>query len=129
MTDRELLLFSVDGKRHAVDAGSVQRIASGRDPEADWILASILGRPRCPRRGLVVNVDGEERALAVDGVEGIERVPAGVVSPLPPFARAAIRTAGIAGVVVRGDELLFLVDLPQLIRESSKESSLYAQDE
>lgn len=129
MTEREILLFSLDGRRHAVDANSVRRIASSREPGAEWIAASVLGRSRVPRRGLVIEVDGQERTLAVDGVEGIERIPAKNVCPLPPFARATIRTAGICGIVVRGDELLFLVDLQQLIRESSKESWLYAQDE
>lgn len=129
MTERGILLFSVDGRRHAVDAGDVRRIAIGSEDEPGWIRSSILGSPPRPRRGLVAALEGEERALAVDEVEGIEIVPAADVSPLPRLARETIGTRGIAGIVVREDELLFLVDLPQLIRESSKELSSHAEDE
>jgi chemotaxis signal transduction protein len=129
MTERGILFFSLGGRRHAVEADAVRRIATGSEDEPTWIRSSILGSPSRPRRGLVAALEGEERALAVDEVEGIELVPADRVSPLPPLARETIRTRGIAGIVRREDELLFLVDLPQLIRESSKELSSHAEDE
>lgn len=116
--ERGILLFHLGGRRHAVEVGAVHRISS-REQE-DWIRSSILGRPERPRRGLVTALDGEERALAVDEVLGVERVSAREISALPAIARDTIRTRGIAGLVTREEELLLLVDLPQLIRESEE---------
>lgn len=126
MKERDILLFSLGGRRHAVEAGTVHRISSREEP--NWVRSTVLGAPEKPRRGLVTVLGDEERALAVDVVLGIEHIPAESISPLPPLAEETIRTRGISGLVSYEDELLLLVDLPKLIRES-EESAAHAEDE
>lgn len=126
MSERGILFFHLGGRRHAVEASAVRRISSRVEP--GWIHATVLGRPSRPRRGLVTSLGDEERALAVDEVLGVENIPAHEVRALPALARETLGTGGISGLVARDEELLLLVDLPQLIRES-EESSAHAEDE
>lgn len=119
--ERGIVVFDLGGRRHAVEAGTVERIVTRE--EDGWIRSTVLGRPEHARRGLVTTLDGRPRTLAVDEVLGVERVPADSIAPLPEVARLTLRTRGIAGLVARDDELLLLVDLPELIRESEEEST------
>lgn len=118
MKERGILFFTIGDRRHAVEAEAVRRIAS-REEEA-WVRSTVLGAPANPARGLVTELEGEEATLAVDLVLGIERLSSKQVSPLPPIAEDTLGTRGISGLVSYEDELLLLVDLPNLIREAEE---------
>lgn len=126
MSERGLLFFRLDGRRHAVEVSAVGHISS--EVGADWTRASILGRSPKGERGLIAAEGESRRALAVDEILGVERVPATEVFALPPLVRDTIGTEGIAGFVARDEDLLFLVDLPHLLRES-QESPPHAEND
>jgi chemotaxis signal transduction protein len=128
--ERGIVLFSLDGQRLAAAAQGVRRIESpATSPREGWIGASSLGAPALARRGLVAAQGDEERVLAVDEVEGIERIPASSIHDLPRLARSAMRVGGVEGLVHREDELLLLIDLPLLVFETIKELRPDGKDE
>lgn len=130
MNERGIVLFSLEGRRLAAAAQGVVRIESrATSAHEAWIGVSPLGTATAPTRGLVAARDGDERVLAVDEVEGIERVPAASIHDLPRIARSAMTGGGVEGLVHRRDELLLLIDLPQLVFETIKELQPDGKDE
>jgi hypothetical protein len=114
----QLVLFQVATSVFATAARDVVRIGTVREMAAgELVLDSALGTPFDRERGLVVVLDGVERALVVDRVLGTRAVPAAAVQPLPAFAAACIHSGALAGLVLVDEIPTPLVDIPTLVRE------------
>ena len=101
-----LLGFHLAGRRFAVDAGQVRRVAGYR-PELD--VGAPLGPPGSRRRALVFDPgDGGERALTVDQVAEVRRVDPAALRRLPPLTSAPPL---LRGAWLDGGEVVLLVDL------------------
>ncbi|AKU92405.1 chemotaxis protein CheW [Vulgatibacter incomptus] len=114
----ELLVFEVDGRRHAARVERIRRIAQRpRLADHGWIDDTALGEVRVGQHGLVVEHEAGERTLSVDRVVGLRKVVAGSIHPLPGLAAALMGTEGIGGLVDVDEELILLVDVPELLRK------------
>jgi purine-binding chemotaxis protein CheW len=78
----------------------------------------LLGaEPRTPSRFVVVRTGGRRVALAVDGVSGIERIPAEVLTAAPPLlSRAA--SDGLEAVSSLDGALVLVLRTAKLVPEA-----------
>jgi hypothetical protein len=106
----DLLVFEVGPLRYATDAAAVLRIASLQEGAVEL---DALGALKKAARGLVVEVDGVERQVAVDGVLGIQPVAVERLRRFPKMARAG---AEALGVWLDGDAPVVLIDLEKAVR-------------
>ncbi len=118
---RQVLLFQLGARVFAAQAPDVRRIAGSllERPE-DGVAETALGRPWDARRGLVVEVDGEERTVLVDAVLGLRLVPGQDFEALPAFAREVLPTTALAGFAMLDDVPTLVVDLTALVRERDR---------
>jgi len=113
----QLLLFQLGARVFAARAEDVRRIAGPSLERPEDGVESALGGPWDPRRGLVVEVAGEERTLLVDGVLGLKVLSDSDFQPLPAFARDVLPTAALAGFAMLDEVATLVIDLPTLLRE------------
>lgn len=106
----DLLVFEVGPLRYATDAARVLRIAA---LEEGAVTLPALGALKRAARGVVVEVDGVERQVAVDGVLGIHPVAIERLRRFPQMARAG---AEALGVWLDGDAPVVLIDLEKAVR-------------
>jgi hypothetical protein len=106
----DLLVFEVGPLRYATDAARVLRIAA---LEEGAVRLDALGALKRAARALVVEVDGAERQVAVDGVLGIKPVAIERLRRFPQMARAG---AEALGVWLDGDAPVVLIDLEKAVR-------------
>lgn len=120
MSRREILLARIGAQRIALRAEGVDRIASAlAETNAGWVLSSILGAVRRAARGLVAEIAGEERVLAVDTIESISAMQEESIHPLPGLARDTLGTRCVEGLVSIGEELIWLIDLRNFLQENT----------
>jgi len=114
----QLVLFQLGARVFAAKAADVRRIATSLLERAeDGVFESALGSPWDPRRGLVVEVAGEERVLLVDGVLGLRVVPDADLCGLPAFAREVLPTSALRGFAMLDEVATLVIDLPTLVKE------------
>lgn len=114
-----MLLFELSGSPYGAEVRTIRRVAEG---DGSLLLRdSALGHSGKAARGLVVDVDGEERGFAVDRILGV--VPAARVLELPPLAAACIPGGETCGLVESDGGLYPLVDLAALIRGAQRKEA------
>ena len=128
--DLQVLLFQLGARVFAARASDLRRVAGSllERPE-DGVAETVLGSPWNPRRGLVVDVGGEERTVLVDGVLGLRVVPEPDFEALPAFAREVLPTAALTGFAMLDGIPTLVVDLPTLVREGERHRSAVPSEE
>ena len=120
--EMDLLMFHSAGVRMAVDAGQVDCIMSSEQTEQQGIcpgtLNEILGREEetSPAFSTVIlyKNGGEAYGLGVDGLDAIIAVPTKAIQPIPKPLSYFAELRLFWGIVLRGNDVVLLVDLYRL---------------
>jgi hypothetical protein len=114
VTEGQVLLFEVEGRRFGAYVAEVRRVAPPADLASE--RRTVLGTAAEGGRGLVIELDGNERAVAVDRILGVR--PGTRILAAPPIV-AACGGGTVRGFVELENELLPLVDLRVVIARAS----------
>ncbi len=124
----EILLFQVGPRVYAAQVDDVRRIAPAGWDEAGAIVATALGQPFQPQRGIVVCCAGGDQVLAVDQVLGVRQVAESDLRPLPPLAAQCLGSAAVTGLALVDEAPTPLVDLATLIQEELRGGAAAAKE-
>lgn len=109
----DLVLFEAGGRRWAADAFSVLRVDHVRPEVRTAYVAASSGY-----RALVVRDGADEVQVPIDALLGFERAPARDLRPLPHYARPPLTSAAVVGAWLGPVEMVLLIDLPALVKET-----------
>ena len=143
-TEQQLVLFDLDSGHYGIDSRNVREIirmqAITKVPGAPASVEGVinlrgkvtpvldlrkrLGLPAADEnkgtRIVVVEVEGQDVGLTVDGVSEVLRIPVSVIEPTSTIA-VAEGTDYILGVANLGEKLVILLDIGRLLSGGEKQ--------
>ena len=143
-TEQQLVLFDLDSGHYAIDSRNVREIirmqAITKVPGAPASVEGVInlrgkvtpvldlrkrlglpaGEENKGTRIVVVEVEGQDVGLTVDGVSEVLRIPVSVIEPTSTIA-VAEGTDYILGVANLGEKLVILLDIGRLLSGGEKQ--------
>jgi len=120
----ELLTFSIGGVKMAVDTAQIaSMLKTGQAEEGGVRIRSLLEKiPFCSTEidyriphVIVIKDEGEPYGVLIDRPEDIIRVSIDEIRPLPPVIASCSSSRAIWGAVLKGQDIILLIDFYRLV--------------